>query len=53
MEFTFTMYPGKRAAAEEEFTNEELDDCPRGFDGKLIFKKSHNKAGKRTNVKNT
>lgn len=43
MEFVFTMYPGKRAAAEVEFTSEELDDCPRGLDGELIFKKCYNK----------
>ena len=34
MEFVFTMYPGKRAAAEVGFTN-EIDDGPRGLDSNL------------------
>lgn len=43
MEFVFTKFPGKRAAA---FTNEEMDGGQRGVDSKLIFKKCHHKAEK-------
>lgn len=46
MEFVFTKFPGKRAAAEVAFTNEEMYDDQRGVDSKLIFKKCHHKAEK-------
>lgn len=38
MELVFTKFPGKRAAAEVAFTNEEMDDGQRSLDSKLILK---------------
>lgn len=38
MEFVFIKFPGKRAAAEVTFTNEEMDNDQRGLDIKLVLK---------------